>query len=818
MLCSPSMGLMTEREALAALQAENARLVALLESHGIACRTLREAESQPALTALVPVPVPAPEPPGPSLSTAQKVALFRRLFRGRTDVFPVRWEAKTSGKSGYSPACANEWRAGVCEKPRIKCGDCSHRLLVPLSDSVVYDHLAGKKTVGVYPLLEDDTCHFLAVDFDEADWQQDAQAFMQSCDGLGVPAALEISRSGQGAHAWVFFAGRVAARDARRLGTAIISHTCARTRQLRLASYDRLFPNQDTMPKGGFGNLIALPLQKHPRESGCSVFVDTLLRPHGDQWAYLASIQPMAPHDIEPTILRATGGVHPLDVTFIDDEDLATPWKRQAGTSTKLAGTMPQVLTVTQANLIYFEKSALPQGLANRLIRLAAFQNPEFYKAQAMRMSVWDKPRVIGNAENYPQHIALPRGCLDAALALLKDNGIRCDMRDERVAGEPIHAGFVGTLRPDQQLAVASMLKHDAGVLCAPTAFGKTVTAAAIIARRGVNTLVLVHRTELLKQWQERLQAFLGLDNDAGKGMVGTIGGGKAKPSGKIDVAVMQSLSRQGEVNALVENYGQIVVDECHHVGAASFDAILKRTKAKFVLGLTATPIRRDGQQPIIFMQCGPIRHTAARPAGAPHDLEVVPKSRCDRIELPATAGIQDVFRHLANDLARTQAIVAEATAAFQQGRKVLVLTERTEHLDAIHQALTAHASPPFVLHGRMSKKQRAAVVTELDALPPAAPRILLATGKLVGEGFDHPPLDTLVLAMPVSWKGTLQQYAGRLHRELASKADVRIIDFVDTGHPALLRMWEKRQRGYRAMGYRVGVDASDCPVLDGGP
>ena len=328
------------------------------------------------------------------------------------------------------------------------------------------------------------------------------------------------------------------------------------------------------------------------------------------------------------------------------------------------------------------------------------------------------------------------------------------------------------------------------------------MTAAEIIAGRGVNTLVPVHRTEPLKQWQERLQAFLGL----GKGVVGTIGGGRAKPTGMIDIAVMQSLSRQGEVNALVENYGQIVVDECHHVGAASFDAILKRTKAWFVLGLTATPIRRDGQQPIIFMQCGPIRHTAARPVGAPHDLEVVPRSRYARIDLPTTAGIQDVFWHLANDLARTEAIAA----AFEQGRKVLVLTGRTEHLEAIRQALTAQAPAPFVLHGRMSKKQRAALITEMEALPPEAPRILLATGKLVGGGFDHPPLDTLVLAMPVSWKGTLQQYAGRLHREHASKADVRIIDFVDAGHPALLRMWEKRPRGYRAMGYRVGLDAKD--------
>lgn len=790
------MSSMIESDELTALRAENTRLIALLESHGIEWR---------------PPSKPAAPPAEPSrLSTEEKVALFRRLFRGRTDVYPVRWESKTTGKSGYAPACANEWRAGVCEKPRIKCGDCSNRLLIPLSDAVIYNHLAGEHTVGVYPLMEDDSCYFLAVDFDEAEWRDDARAFMQSCDELGVPAALEISRSGKGAHAWVFFAGRVSARDARRLGTVIISHTCARTRQLHLTSYDRLFPNQDTMPKGGFGNLIALPLQKAPREMDFSVFVDADLCPYADQWVFLASIQPMAAFDIEPTILRATGGVHPLDVTFIDDEDLATPWKRERTATGRLAGPMPRSLTVTLANLIYFEKTQLPQALANRLIRLAAFQNPEFYKAQAMRMSVWDKPRVIGCAENYPQHIALPRGCLDAALSLLRDNDIASELKDERFAGTPLEVAFVGTLRIDQETAVSAMLQHNAGVLCAPTAFGKTVTAAAMIARRGVNTLVLVHRTELLKQWQERLQAFLGV----GKGVVGTIGGGKARPTGRIDIAVMQSLSRQGEVNPLVDGYGQVIVDECHHVGAVSFDAILKRTRAKYVLGLTATPIRRDGQQPIIFMQCGPIRHTAATPAGAPQDLEVVPRSRFTRIDLPSEAGIQDVFRHLANDLDRTNAIAAEIQGAFTQGRKVLVLTERTEHLDAILTALDGHEPAPFALHGRMSKKQRSALIVELEALPPEAPRILLATGKLVGEGFDHPPLDTLVLAMPVSWKGTLQQYAGRLHREHASKTGVRIIDFVDTGHPALLRMWDKRQRGYRAMGYRIGAEMVDsCTV-----
>jgi superfamily II DNA or RNA helicase len=508
----------------------------------------------------------------------------------------------------------------------------------------------------------------------------------------------------------------------------------------------------------------------------------------------------MSPHDIEPTIVRATGGAHPLDVTMIEDDDLAQPWKTAPRTSRPLAGPMPQRLTVTWSNQIYFEKAQLPPALANRLIRLAAFQNPEFHKAQAMRLPVWDKPRVIGCAENYPRHIALPRGCLEPALEWLRANGIHADLHDERVAGAPLSVGFEGHLREDQQAAVSAMLEHDTGVLCAPTAFGKTVVAAAIIARRGVNTLILVHRTELLRQWQERLQAFLQTDSST----IGTIGGGKAKPTGRIDIAVMQSLSRRGEVDPRVEGYGHVIVDECHHVGAVSFDNILRRAKAKFVLGLTATPIRRDGQHPIIFMQCGPIRHRVTRSEGMPRDLEVAPR-RWDRsIDVADDIGIQEVFKRLASDAQRTQAIAAQVQQAFEAQRKVLVLTERTDHLTALAEALQGCIPPPFVLHGRLSRKQRAALIAALDGLPPHAPRVLLATGKLVGEGFDHPPLDTLLLAMPISWKGTLQQYAGRLHRVHAGKAGVRIIDVVDTGHQALMRMWEKRQAGYRAMGYRI--------------
>ncbi|NJS73623.1 DEAD/DEAH box helicase, partial [Escherichia coli] len=633
----------SDSDELAALRAENVRLVSLLEAHGIEWR--RKPQS--------------PVPRVSVLSTNEKVALFRRLFRGRDDVWALRWESKTSGKSGYSPACANEWQLGICGKPRIKCGDCAHRQLIPVSDLVIYHHLAGTHTAGMYPLLEDDSCYFLAVDFDEAEWQKDASAFMRSCDELGVPAALEISRSRQGAHVWIFFASRVSAREARRLGTAIISYTCSRTRQLRLGSYDRLFPNQDTMPKGGFGNLIALPLQKRPRELGGSVFVDMNLQPYPDQWAFLVSVIPMNVQDIEPTILRATGSIHPLDVNFINEEDLGTPWEEKKSSGNRLNIAVTEPLIITLANQIYFEKAQLPQALVNRLIRLAAFPNPEFYKAQAMRMSVWNKPRVIGCAENYPQHIALPRGCLDSALSFLRYNNIAAELIDKRFAGTECNAVFTGNLRAEQEEAVSALLRYDTGVLCAPTAFGKTVTAAAVIARRKVNTLILVHRTELLKQWQERLAVFLQVGDS-----IGIIGGGKHKPCGNIDIAVVQSISRHGEVEPLVRNYGQIIVDECHHIGAVSFSAILKETNARYLLGLTATPIRRDGLHPIIFMYCGAIRHTAARPKESLHNLEVLTRSRFTSGHLPSDARIQDIFREIALDHDRTVAIAEEAMKA----------------------------------------------------------------------------------------------------------------------------------------------------------
>ncbi len=779
----------SENSELQQLREENTRLKALLTKNSIQWE-------KPATTAVP--PSATSETRSPHLSATERVVLFRSLFRGRTDVYPLRWESKR-GKSGYSPACDNEWNSGVCNKPHIKCGDCDQRLLLPVTDQVIYDHLAGQHTVGIYPVLTDDTCYFLAIDFDDADWREDALALMQSCHELNIPSALEISRSGNGAHVWIFFSDPVPAREVRQLGAALISHTCNRTRQLSLSSYDRLFPNQDTLPKGGFGNLIALPLQKKPRERGFSVFVDENYAPYPDQWAFLASITPMPRFELENAILRATGGRHPLDVAFVAEEEEHKPWQRPMPVSNQISGTLPGSLNLVLANQIFIAKADLPQPLANRLVRLAAFQNPEFYKAQAMRLSVWNKPRIIGCAENFPQHIGLPRGCLDSVEELLKQNDIRTEIHDERIAGCKLTVKFIGKLRTDQKTAVRAMQMHEVGVLCAPTAFGKTVCTAALIARRKVSTMILVHRTELLRQWQERLNTFLELP----KGTLGLIGGGKKNLTGKIDIAVMQSLSRREDLSELLDNYGQIIIDECHHISAFSFEAILKQGKTKFVVGLTATPFRRDGHHPIIFMQCGPIRHSAQQPENAPTHLEVWPRS-LSAPEIPPESGIQDVFRILFNDTNRNSRIVQDILEAYQKGRKVLVLTERIEHLKLLHEAIGDEIEYLFVLHGRLSKKQRTGILAELVELKDSTPRVLLATGRLIGEGFDHPPLDTLILAMPISWKGTLQQYAGRLHREHVDKQDVLIYDYIEHDQPQLARMWNKRQRGYHAMGYQI--------------
>ena len=754
-----------------------------------------------------------------------KVALFRSLFRGREDVYPQRFESRKTGRAGYSPACGNEWVRGICEKPRIKCSECPHQHFLPVTDDVIRWHLCGQDdkgrefVMGVYPMLRDETCFFLAADFDKATWQQDAGAFLETCRQMSVPAALERSRSGNGGHVWFFFNEAVPAALARKLGTHILTKTMECRPEVGLDSYDRLFPSQDTLPVGGFGNLIALPLQKRFRELGNSVFLDERFVPHSDQWKFLSLIRRIRRQEVEEIVHRADikGQIIGVRLAPESEEDEDTPWKKPSRSRTKVSiiGPLPESLELILGNQIYVPKDVLPPALRNRLIRLAAFQNPEFYRLQGLRLPTYDRPRIIACAEDHAKHIGLPRGCLDEVRQTLSDLNIKAVVRDERNPGLPLKATFQGELRPEQTVAAIAMLAHDTGVLAATTAFGKTVVAAWLIAQRGVNTLVLVHRRQLQLQWIERLSTFLGIPART----IGRIGGGRTKATGLLDVAVMQSLVRSGLVDDLVSNYGHLIVDECHHLSAQSFEQVARQARAKFVTGLSATVTRKDGQHPIIFMECGAVRYRDnVRHAVATHPFEhkVVVRATGFRPLRPADPDVRVQFHTLYEELiadeARNQLICQDVIHALREGRSPLVLTERNEHLDSLTKQLTSEVPHLIVLRGGMRKRELDATQARLAAIPTDEARLLLATGRYVGEGFDDARLDTLFLTLPVSWQGTITQYVGRLHRLFHNKREVRVYDYADLNVPMLARMFDRRCRRYEGIGYTIQLPGSAVP------
>ena len=759
-------------------------------------------------------------------STEVKITLFRSLFRGRVDVYPRRFESRKTGKAGYSPVCGNEWVRGICEKPRIKCSECPHQRFLPVTDEVIRWHLSGQDdhdrtfVMGVYPMLLDETCFFLAADFDKATWQDDAAAVLQTCRQTGIPAAQERSRSGKGAHIWFFFEEAVSAVLARKLGAHILTETMERRPDIGLDSYDRFFPNQDTLPQGGFGNLIALPLQKRPRESGNSVFLDEQFEVFPDQWEFLASIRRIGCGEIEERVrlAEAKGNVVGVRLAPDGDEVDATPWMAPPSRRKKdvpIVGPLPKALEITFGNQIYIAKEGLPAALRNRLIRMAAFQNPEFYRAQAMRLSTYDKPRIIACAEDYPQHIGLPRGCLNELLETLAELKIQTEIRDERNAGQPLKVEFQGKLRPEQIVAAQALVAQDTGVLAATTAFGKTVVAAWLIAQRGVSSLVLVHRRQLQQQWVERLSTFLGVPVRA----IGRVGGGRKKPTGLLDVAVIQSLIRKGVVDDLVGNYGHLIVDECHHLSAQSFEMVARQAKAKFVMGLSATVTRKDGHHPIIFMQCGPVRYrgnTKQQTAAHPFEHTVLVRPTDFRPLRPANPNVRQQFHELYEELIadeeRNRLIHGDVIQALRQGRSPLVLTERNEHLDSLAKRLEPDVHHLVVLRGGMRKKELDTISARLSAIPAEESRLILATGRYVGEGFDDARLDTLFLTLPISWHGTVAQYVGRLHRLYDGKREVCVYDYADLNVPMLARMFDRRCRGYEAIGYKIQLPGSAVP------
>ena len=755
----------------------------------------------------------------------EKIRLFRSLFRGRKDVFARRWYSVQKGKGGYAPVCANEWRYGVCIKPKGKCSKCENRALVPLDDAIIYKHLSGKDAngqdvIGLYPLLADDTCYFLAIDFDDGAWQENVTAVRSVCGEWGIPCGVERSRSGEGAHLWVFFEDAIPCATARKLGSALLTAAMEREGKLKLDAYDRMFPCQDTLPNGGFGNLIALPLQGQARKKGNSLFVDEMFRPFPDQWAYLSTMRKLGTEDVDALIKVHSHGDALGNLCVV--ESTSKPWERQKKV-TLSALDFYGVQHIVRANMIYIPANGFAPRVRNQLLRLAAFRNPDFYKSQAMRLPIYDKPRIICAAEERDGYLALPRCCEPDLTELLETAGASYEIEDKTFTGNEIRVGFKGELRPEQIPAAEALLAHDNGVLSATTAFGKTVIASYLISQRKVNTLVLVHTQALLNQWKKALSEFLEINETLPefpkkrgrkkeRSLIGQLGGAKNNLSGFVDIAIMQSLISKDEVRELVKDYGLVIVDECHHVSAVSFEQVLKEVNAKYVYGLTATPARQDGHQPIIHMQCGPIRYQVDAKQQAekrPFDHAVIPKftSFAQPLTDETPWKITDAYAAMQINEERNNKIVADVLAAVTEGRTPIVLTERYDHAKLLAEILGEKSRNVVLLSGKGTAKEKREILQGLSQIPADEPLILVATGRYVGEGFDLPRLDTLFLAMPVSWKGTLAQYAGRLHRNYEGKQEVLIYDYVDIRVPMLERMYHKRLSGYAAIGYTIRGD-----------
>lgn len=786
--------------------------------------------------------------PSVSLSAPEKVALFAGLFARRRDQYAERWESHSTGKNGYSPARKHFEFHGKrrCPGPPT----CPN---LPLTDNDLKEHLQGKKTIGVYPMLEDETCVFVAIDLDQKNknritecrkvtepwcehapvpkreldiesepvssatdtwsWKDDARALMDAARNLDVPAYLEQSRSGNGAHLWIFFEEPITAAIARRLAEVLITKAERDTGQLGLRSYDRMFPNQDTMPKKGYGNLIALPLQKGPLALGNSAFLDQSMTPYEDQWSLLQSVRKMTVTSVEALVREAMRQNAVMSVDQPSDkeesDDKLDPWALPPSGKRKEEGILnpplPSVVGVTLCNFAYISKSGLTKSQLNRIERLAAFQNPKFYQNQNLRLSNYITPRIISCAEEFPEHLALPRGCLDGLINLLDRSGVPYTIDDKRFAGKRIRAKFKGTLRDDQKNAAQELLKSETGILYAVPGFGKTVIGAFCISKRKVNTLVLVHRQQLLDQWRERLSTFLELPPSS----IGQIGGGKKKPTGVIDVAMVQSLNDKGVVDDLVADYGQVIVDECHGVGSVKYEQVLRQVKAKWILGLTATPVRHDGHHPIIVMQCGPIRYRIRHRDVDTGIAEHIVLPRFTATRLPEHAQnfdtqeiIQEIINELVNDEQRNQMIIDDVLKCVNESRMPLVLTKRKEHLQLLLERFEGKVKSIIVYHGGLSIKKRKALTKQLEAA--ADERLVLAIGDCIGEGFDDSRLDTLFLALPISFHGRLEQYVGRLHRAHEGKSVVKIHDYTDAHIEKMYRMFKKRQAAYKKIGYKI--------------
>jgi len=741
------------------------------------------------------------------LRPEEKIALFLNLFGTRRDVYPRYWENPSSGKKGYSPAYVNDRDSGA-----------SGKRYLALDEGVVEGHLRGHQdqAIGVYALRQDDSCIFLAADFDGDGWRENVLAYQEAAKKSGVTVALERSRSGNGAHAWIFFAEPVPAALARQLGTIFVAKAASTRPTMGMTAYDRLFPNQDTMPKGGFGNLIALPLAGVPRKRGNTVFLDGSLVPYPDQWAFLSKVHRLRREELDATL----GQVAPMtrlapprsnEIAFaLESDECALDLSRPR----IKAGMMVGDVTLRFDSRLHIPRT-IPASVLAALKRLATFANPVFHQKLRLRFATYDTPRFIFAGEWHPDRLVLPRGILDAAVAVLESAGANVVIQDARPDANRVNWTFHGELRPEQDAAVREIAKHDYGVLCAPPGSGKTVMGCALAARLRTPTLVLVHRALLMDQWRKEAALFLGIIK---RKEIGIWRGTTRRLTRLFDIAMLPSLANVENYSEFFRGYGLVIVDECHHVPAVTFEALLKECPSKRIVGLTATPVRKDGLEKLLHLQCGPIRHVIKDviDEASPRTVFVRRSSFHLQVTPGQTLSIHSVWEALVADNGRTSQIIRDVLGCLNEGRCPMVLSDRKSHLDILEAELRKQNGASisvaiYRLESGIGKKKRQAIREEIDGHYERAEKfVLFATAALIGEGYDLPRLDTLFLTMPPSFKGRLIQYAGRLHRSHAEKRDVHIYDYLDQGNPITAAMFRRRSGAYRQMGYRMVMDGDE--------